>query len=221
MMKNMNFSTFKKACDINDELASKWYIPVCRAIESFNIVDNEDVAMFLAQAYHESNGFKTLLENLNYSSSALCNLFGTHRITHEQAALYGRNENHKANQEALANIIYGGEWGRHNLGNVEPGDGWLFRGRGLKQITGRSNYASCGNALSLDLISNPDLLLNEDNAALSAAWFYVSKGCLKYKNDVEKITKIINGGGIGLEQRKKLYSKILFALNKNNFDNNF
>src|SRR5690606_9297192 len=97
-------------------------------------------AMFLGQIAVESGQFSTVTESLNYSVDALVKMFGRHRISVPDAERYGRKLGQKANQEALANLLYGGEWGRKNLGNTEPGDGWRFRGRGLKQLTGRDNY---------------------------------------------------------------------------------
>lgn len=82
---------------------------------------------FFAQADHES-GLKPKVENINYSVDGLLKSFGRHRITHTQAYDYGRSANHSANQQAIANIIYGGSWGKNNLGNIQPGDGWKFRG---------------------------------------------------------------------------------------------
>lgn len=93
------------------------------------------------------------------------------------------------------------------MGNTEQGDGWKFRGHGLKQITGRENHQKCGVALGLDLLSDPDALLQVENAAMSAAWFYVSKGCLNYTGDVKAITIIINGGANGLDDRSKRFTK--------------
>lgn len=93
------------------------------------------------------------MENLNYAADRLVPLFGSRRITQQQANKYGRTVSHPANQEAIANIVYGGEWGRINLGNTEPGDGWYFRDRGLKQITGSSNYRTCGAGTGSTLYS--------------------------------------------------------------------
>ncbi|MGQ0452203.1 glycoside hydrolase family 19 protein [Bacillus sp. SS-TM] len=116
--------------------------------------------------------------NQNYAAENLVPTFGKHRITAQQAAALGRTATQPANQKAIANLVYGGEWGKKNLGNQVAGDGWKYRGRGLKQITGLSNYRSCGQALKLDLVTHPELLEQDDYAARSAAWFYVSRGCM-------------------------------------------
>jgi putative chitinase len=127
------------------------------------------VAYALATAWHET-GAKMLpnVESLNYSVSGLLNTFGRHRISTADAERLGRKPGEKAlsqeRQRQLANILYGGEWGRTNLGNTGPDDGWLFRGRGLAHDTGRRNYTLSGQAAGVDLISRPDKLLDLDVA---------------------------------------------------------
>lgn len=203
----MNQSQFQQATGISGELAARWFVHIDTAMRQYNIVNPLDQAMFLAQMGTESGGYTRMVENLNYAADKLVGYFGSHRITQQQADQYGRTNSHPANQEALANILYGGKWGKDNLGNTEQGDGWKFRGRGLKQVTGRENYQKCGAALELDLLSNPDALLQDDAAAMSAAWFYVSRSCLNHTGDVKAITKIINGGSNGLDDRQARYDK--------------
>lgn len=113
------------------------------------------MAYILATDYHETGRkMMPLAENLNYSVNGLLNSFGRHRISRADAQKYGRSGNRKANQKAIANIIYGGPWGRKQLGNVKPNDGWDMRGRGKPQVTGRRNYEKFGIA------DNPDEALN-------------------------------------------------------------
>ena len=104
--------------------------------------------------------------------------------------------------------------GRKDLGNTVPGDGFKYRGRGLIQITGRANYAACGEALALDLINQPELLEQPKNACLSAAWFWAVNGLniLADADDFEKITRRINGGLNGQADRLKLWSKATAVL---------
>jgi putative chitinase len=96
-------------------------------------------------------------------------------------------------------------------GPLESGEGWKFRGRGLKQLTGKDNYTRCGTAIGIDLVNNPDMLINPKGAALSAAWFWsVNKcGALADSGDFVALTKKINGGTIGLEDREKRYRSVL------------
>ncbi|EMI3953020.1 glycoside hydrolase family 19 protein [Enterobacter hormaechei] len=202
----MNQSQFQKAGGLSAELAARWFQPVSVAMKEFGITNPVDQAMFIAQMGHESTRFTRLVENLNYAAENLVPTFGKHRITAQQAAALGRTATQPANQKAIANLVYGGEWGKKNLGNQVAGDGWKYRGRGLKQITGLSNYRNCGHALKLDLVTQPELLEQDEYAARSAAWFYVSHGCLLHSGDVERVTLLINGGRNGLDKRRALFN---------------
>ncbi len=114
------------------------------AAEKLNVTDLRMIAYAMATPMIETGGtYEPITENLNYSTEALKAKFGN-RISAADAQKHGRNSAHPANQEAIANIIYGGEWGKANLGNTQPGDGWKYRGRGLCQTTGRRNYAKFG-----------------------------------------------------------------------------
>lgn len=121
------------------------------------------------------------VENLNYSVNALLTKFSRDRISEAEARRLGRNDatGQKANQQGIANAIYGGEWGRANLGNTQPNDGWYFRGRSWPQLTGRKNYTKADQALGLngDLLRDPSILARDDIAAavliqgLVGGWF--------------------------------------------------
>lgn len=127
---------------------------------------------------------------------------------------------HESGQLRYAREIWGptaqqlGYEGRSDLGNTVKGDGSKFRGRGLIQITGRANYAACGEALGLDLISTPELLEQPQHAAMSAAWFWSTRGLntLADQKDFVKITKRINGGLTGQADRQELYEAALKVL---------
>ncbi|EOV6093216.1 glycoside hydrolase family 19 protein [Klebsiella aerogenes] len=202
----MNQSQFQKAAGISAGLTARWFPHITAAMKEFGITAPLDQAMFIAQMGHESGGFTRLVENLNYAAESLVPTFGKHRITAQQAAALGRTATQSANQRAIANLVYGGEWGERNLGNQVAGDGWKYRGRGLKQITGLSNYRKCGLALKRDLVTQPELLEQDENAARSAAWFFATSGCLVYSGDVERITIIINGGKNGLDDRRRRFN---------------
>ncbi|AEG99130.1 TPA: glycoside hydrolase family 19 protein [Klebsiella aerogenes] len=202
----MNQSQFQKAAGIGAGLTARWFPHITAAMKEFGITAPLDQAMFIAQMGHESGGFTRLVENLNYAADSLVPTFGKHRITAQQAAALGRTATQPADQRAIANLVYGGEWGKKNLGNQVAGDGWKYRGRGLKQITGVSNYRKCGLALKLDLVTQPELLEQDENAARSAAWFFATSGCLVYSGDVERITIIINGGKNGLDDRRRRFN---------------
>jgi len=114
------------------------------AAAKLGVTDIRMIAYAMATPMIETGGtYEPITENLNYSVDALKSKFGN-RISSADAAKYGRTAMQKANQEAIANIIYGGEWGKNNLGNTQLGDGWKYRGRSLVQTTGRRNYAKFG-----------------------------------------------------------------------------
>ncbi|WP_033558942.1 glycoside hydrolase family 19 protein [Escherichia coli] len=197
----MNQSQLQQAAVISAGLAARWFQPITDAMKEFGITEPKDKAMFIAQVGHESAGFSALVENFNYTPAALLTTFGR-RVTNYQASMLGRANGKPASQEAIANLVYS-----NRLGNKAAGDGWKYRGRGLIQITGLTNYRDCGNGLKLDLVTNPELLEKDINAARSAAWFYASKGCLKYTDDLVRITQIINGGQNGINDRRVRYGK--------------
>jgi putative chitinase len=184
------------------------------AMKAYEITSPRRVAGFLSQIAHESGRLEVLEENLNYSADALIKMFGRHRISEADARKFGRAPGQKAQPENIANLIYGGEWGRKNLGNFVWCDGWRFRGRGLKQLTGRSNYDRCGEAIGEDLLNRPDRLLLPVNAALSAGWFWQSHGlnALADRADVPGMTKVINGGVNGLPERIALFNTAMGVL---------
>lgn len=178
------------------------------AMARFGIVTSARISAFIAQVGHESGQLNKVIESTYYSASALISQFSRDRISISDANRYGYTNTQKANSQAIANCIYGGPWGLKNLGNTQLGDGWTYRGRGLIQITGHANYQKCGDALGVDLISNPDLLTQPQYAALSAAWFWASNGLntLADAGSLNVITQRINGGQNGAADRQALYA---------------
>lgn len=166
------------------------------------------IAHALAQSCVETRGFTTLVESLNYSVEGLLSNFGRHRISSADAQRLGRKPGEgplsAERQRQIANIIYGGEWGRINLGNTEPNDGWDMRGRGGKQTTGRSNYTAFKEATGIDVLANPDLLADPDIGTRAGLVFWKAKGCnaLADADNIDALTLRVNGGKKGLPERK-------------------
>ncbi|KEM64642.1 chitinase class I family protein, partial [Escherichia coli 6-319-05_S4_C3] len=202
---------FRRAAGITEQLAVRWYPHITAAMKEFGIIDPQHQAMFIAQAGHESTGFTRLIENFNYSIAGLAGFIRAGRITPDQASALGRKTYEKAlpleRQRAIANLVYSKRYG-----NNAPGDGWKYRARGLIGITFLDNYRDCGNGLKVDLVSQPELLAQDEYAARSAAWFFATKGCMKYTGDLVRVTQIINGGQNGIDDRRARYitaSKVL------------
>ena len=184
------------------------------AMLKFGINSKESRAAFLAQVVHESGGLRVFSENLNYSATALPQVFGQTRFPPAVAAHLGRTNEHPADQVGIANIAYANRLGN---GPAESGDGWRYRGRGPIQLTGRDNYMRCGAAIGPDLLGNPDLLLTPPYGCLSAGWFWdrgnrTGKSLNAFGGDIDSISKIVNGGTHGLTERRSLYAAALRVL---------
>jgi putative chitinase len=172
-----------------------------------------DLVDFLPTILHESMMLERMEESLNYTPEALVATFGAHRITPAQAQAVGRIANKQAaDQRAIANIVYGGAWGREKLGNILPDDGWTYRGRSPGQITGRANYARIGDLVGQNLVGIPDLL-SQPRFALDAfiAWWEdrIPDSML---GETTSIRKRVNGGTLGLAEVQALTIKARAAL---------
>nr|WP_310616950.1 glycoside hydrolase family 19 protein [Pantoea cypripedii] len=202
----MNQTQFLQAAGLSAGLAARWFPHIDAAMKEFGINSPVDQAMFIAQSGHESTGFTSLVESFNYSITGLTGFINAGRLTQDQANTLGRRPGEPplplVRQRAIANLVYS-----KRMGNNAAGDGWLYRGRGLIQITGQTNYRNCGNGLKVDLVSQPELLAQDEYAARSAAWFFASKGCLKYPGDIVRVTQIINGGQNGIDDRRARFLK--------------
>ena len=187
--------------DTDDFVLEKFVDPINKVIEEFEINTPQRISMFLAQIGHESAGLTRLHENLNYKAARLAQIFPK----------YFRDvdpDEYANNPERIANRVYANRMGN---GPENSGDGYRFRGRGAIQLTGRSNYTACGEDLEVDLINNPDYLETPEGAIRSAAWFWDQHDLNDWadKGDVATVSKKINGGTIGLEERKELYHEAL------------
>jgi putative chitinase len=181
----------------------KWLGPLEETFAKYDISTPARQACFIGQCAHESGNFKTLQENLNYSAEGLMKTWPSRFATKEIADQYARQP------AKIAGKVYNGR-----LGNTSEEEASMYLGRGLIQLTGRENYANCGTALGIDFIGNPNLLIEPKYAALSAGWFWNKKGLnsLADAADIETMTKRINGGLIGLEDRKIKIAKALAVL---------
>jgi putative chitinase len=189
--------------------AAKWHTAMCAIFPKYEINTTERIAGFVAQCAHESNEFKSLEENLNYSEESLKKVFGRYFGPGKRDA-----KEYAKNPEKIANYVYQDEFRTAKMGNTKPGDGWLFRGRGLKQLTGRDNYTAFGKTVNMTAEEAAVYVATEKGAIESACWFWNNKklNAIADTGDIVKMTKIINGGDIGLDDRKKRFEKALSVL---------
>ena len=181
----------------------KWEIPLNQVFVKYDINTPKRQAAFIGQCAVESANFTRLQENLNYSAERITQVWPSRFPNVSIAQPYAHNP------KALANFVYAGR-----LGNLQDGDGWMYIGRGLIQITGRENYANCGSGIGVDIIDNPELLLTPRYAALSAGWFWNKKGlnALADSQEYGAMTRRINGGLTELDERIFKITKALEVL---------
>jgi putative chitinase len=191
-----------------------WVLPTQQACVQWGIDTFREVASFLANINVESAGLTQLTESLNYSCAALIAKFSRERISVADANRYGRGNGHAADQEALANILYGGAWGAKNLGNTQPGDGWRFKGYGPKEITGRANQTAFANAIGKPLDEIPDYVRTPDGGMMSAGWYWKSHDLDKEAATpgVTDDRRAINGGTFGLADVEKIFDLLIEEL---------
>jgi putative chitinase len=180
--------------------------PLDAACRQFGIDRPQRIAMFIAQAAHESVGFSQLEENLRYRDPMrIAKVWPSHFSGYAAAAAYMNQP------QALANHVYAH---RNGNGDEASGDGWRYRGRGLFQLTGRANYAAAGEALQQPLVEAPELVALPQHAALTAAWFWSARNLngLADLGDVAKITRAINGPAmLGLVERREAFTEAMQA----------
>ena len=181
----------------------KWLDTINNAFKKYFVIDKNEIAMFLAQTTHESNDYKRLEESFNYRPERLFEVFKK-RV----GSLEKSKELCSQGSEAIANFVYGGR-----LGNAKD-EGYKYRGRGIIQLTGKNNYKYYGEKLNIDLVNSPDLAKEPNIAIEIALLFWKEKGCglLARNGDVKGVTKLINGGYNGLEDRENRFDRILKIL---------
>ena len=183
----------------------QWHNALSQLLPDYEINTPERAASFLAQCAHESGEFLFLKENLNYKAASLCKIFPKYFPTDELANQYASKPN-KA--EAIANRVYANRMGN---GDESSGDGFRYFGRGLIQLTGKDNYTFFAGSLGISVEEAAEYLQTFEGAAQSACWFWETNNlnALADKGDIVTITKRINGGTIGLEDRIKHYEHAL------------
>jgi putative chitinase len=188
-----------------------WHSVMCILLPKYEINTPSRIAGFVAQCGHESLNFKVLEENLNYSADGLNKIFPKY---FERAGRDAKNYHRKP--EAIANVVYSSRMG--NAGE-SSGDGWKFRGRGVIQLTGKHNYEAFGSDIGKYLDEVVEYLGTKMGALESACWYWNSRNINSAADvgDIVKMTKLVNGGTIGLEDRKHHYERALNILDGNGY----
>ena len=186
----------------NNPYVPQWADALNKILPEYGIDTPQRVSGFIAQCAHESAGFTALKENLNYRKESLRRVFGKYFTDDAIAEQYA----HK--QEAIANRVYANRMGN---GSEESGDGYRYCGRGLIQLTGHNNYQSFADSLEMEVTDVPEYLATFEGAVQSACWFWEKNNLNQYadSNDITTMTKRINGGLIGIEDRMKHYEHAL------------
>jgi putative chitinase len=184
---------------------SHWYEALEQCLPDYDINTPQRVAAFLAQCAHESGGFRALKENLNYRAATLRKVFPKYFPNDQIAAQFA------GKQEMIANKVYANRMGN---GDEASGDGFRYCGRGLIQLTGKNNYQLFAESIETPVEDIPHYLATFEGAVQSACWFWESNNLNQWadKGDILTMTKRINGGTIGLEDRIKHYNHALHVL---------
>ena len=186
-------------------IGPQWVDPLNETFARWSIRTPVQQASFIGQCGHECGNFRILEENLNYRAETLMKLWPKRFPTREIADQYARNP------KKIANKVYADRMGNRNEAS---GDGYRFRGRGCIQLTGHANYFHAGKALGVDFVMEPDLVATPKYAAMTAGWFWSTHGCneLAAVSNWVGLTKKINGGTIGLDDRAKHTTQALDVL---------
>ena len=204
---DFNFTLEQVEGILHRDDAHEWYDAMVEILPKYQIDTPKRVAGFIAQTAHESASYKTITENLNYSAKALDAIFGKY---FKRAAR--DSEPYHRQPEKIANVVYAN---RMDNGDTDSGDGWKYRGRGPIQLTGKKNYSSFAEDMDVDVVDNPDMVSEDKEVALmSAIWYWNKNGLNRYADsgDIKTMTKRINGGYIGLEDRIHHWKEALHML---------
>jgi len=182
-----------------------WYEALCKILPDYEINTIHRVAAFLAQTAHESGNYRALKENLNYKAESLCKVWPRYFPSLDVAKQYAHN------QEAIANRAYANRMGN---GDEASGDGWRYCGRGLIQLTGKTNYSAFAQSIETPVEEIPEFLGTFEGAIQSGCWFWESNNLNQYADsgDILTMTKKINGGTLGLADRQKHYDHAIHVL---------
>jgi putative chitinase len=207
-MSNFDFEfTENKLSQIitNNHYVNDWYAALNTLLPDYDINTVPRVAAFIAQCAHESGGFKMLKENLNYRAVTLRKIFPKYFPTDAMAEQYA------GKQELIANKVYGNRMGN---GDESSGDGFRYCGRGLIQLTGKNNYNAFAESIETPVEEIPEFLGTFEGAVQSACWFWETNNLNQWadQGDILTLTKRINGGTIGLEDRIKHYNHAMHIL---------
>lgn len=206
----LSLDDLKKILTRNKEVDA-WCRALNELLPKYNITNKERIAAFIAQTAHESANFTALSENLNYSADGLARTWPNRFAVPKTTTPNLLAKSIQRNPEAIANHVYGNRMGN---GNVESGDGWKFRGRGLIQLTGKENYTRFSKVIDKTLDQTIVYLETKEGAVESACWFWNNNNlnALADKQDMTTITKRINGGLNGFDDRMKKYNLMLSIL---------
>jgi putative chitinase len=192
----------------NNPYIKQWHTALAQLLPDYEINTPQRIAAFIAQCAHESGGFTALRENLNYRAATLRKIFPKYFPDDQTAQHYASLPN---KQEAIANKVYANRMGN---GPESSGDGYRYCGRGLIQLTGKDNYSWFAASLQIPVEEASEYLETFEGAAQSACWFWETNGLNRWADagDILNLTKRINGGTIGLEDRIKHYNHALHVL---------
>jgi len=186
-----------------------WFEALSKVLPDYDITTIPRVAGFLGETFVESAGYTAIQENLNYRPETLMRIFGNHFPGGLSEAAQYCNQPNK--QEVIANRIYANRMGN---GDEASGDGWRFCGRGLIQLTGRSNYTAFAQSINTPVEQVTDFLQTFEGCVQSACWFWEANNLNQFadRNAIDQESRIVNGGTLGLQERRVAYERAVQIL---------